>query len=536
MTPVCEKLRHPPLKSQFDAGSEIARFYKDRTVLITGGTGFVGKILQRLEREVPGALSKITIVPGDLALPGLGLSKADMFAIISEVSVVFHLAATVRFFDPLRNYSDAFRAARDADRVVQGPRILFSVKGWLSSCPRSAQKILQRLEREVPGALSKITIVPGDLALPGLGLSKADMFAIISEVSVVFHLAATVRFFDPLRQVTQLNVLGTQRMVEICKQMSNLCAFVHVSTAYSNWNREDVQEIVYRAPIDVQQLIQTIESLDEKTVIPVTNLQFGQPNNYVLTKCVTESLLLEKQSELPLAIVRPSIVTASWREPCPGWIDNYNACTGIVVSIGMGLLRTMLLSKNCIADLIPVDVVANTLICVAWHVASTRPTQLKVYNCTSSALQPHTWGEVIEQVRRVTVQFPLPNARRSPSVITTTSKFFYRLALYCQCYVPAFLGDVALRLIGKNASIVNQYRKVIRGMDAVSFYTTNSWLFRSDNIVGLMNDLSPTDKQLFNLDVRKLDWCQYWDNYMLGIRKYLFNLDDPAFQQEHNNV
>ncbi|KAL3225869.1 hypothetical protein MRX96_025345 [Rhipicephalus microplus] len=68
----------------------------------------------------------------------------------------------------------------------------------------------------------------------------------------------------------------------------------------------------------------------------------------------------------------------------------------------------------------------------------------------------------------------------------------------------------------------------------VSFYTTNSWLFRSDNIVGLVNDLSPTDKQLFNLDVRKLDWCQYWDNYMLGIRKYLFNVDDPAFQQEHN--
>ncbi|KAL3225870.1 hypothetical protein MRX96_025345 [Rhipicephalus microplus] len=359
-------------------------------------------------------------------------------------------------------------------------------RGW-RKC--SSVRYFSDLNEKYRGALSKITIVPGDLALPGLGLSKADMFAIISEVSVVFHLAATVRFFDPLRQVTQLNVLGTQRMVEICKQMSNLCAFVHVSTAYSNWNREDVQEIVYRAPIDVQQLIQIIESLGEKTVIPVTNLQFGQPNNYVLTKCVTESLLLEKQSELPLAIVRPSIVTASWREPCPGWIDNYNACTGIVVSI--------------------VDVVANTLICVAWHVASTRPTQLKVYNCTSSALQPHTWGEVIEQVRRVTVQFPFAERSSVPQRHHNDQQILLSAGL-CTVSVMylAFLGDVALRLIGKNASIVNQYRKVIRGMDA--------------------------NKQLFNLDVRKLDWCQYWDNYMLGIRKYLFNVDDPAFQQEHN--
>jgi hypothetical protein len=33
-------------------------------------------------------------------------------------------------------------------------------------------------------------------------------------------------------------------------------------------------------------------------------------------------------ADLPLAIVRPSIVVAAWKEPVPGWIDNLNGPTG----------------------------------------------------------------------------------------------------------------------------------------------------------------------------------------------------------------
>ncbi|XP_072143725.1 fatty acyl-CoA reductase 1-like [Dermacentor andersoni] len=412
-------------------------------------------------------------------------------------------------------------------------------------------KVLQRLKRDVPDARSKVTAVRGDLALPDLGLSKADMATIIAEVSVVFHLAATVRFHDSLKRMVQLNVMGTRSMVNICRQMPNLCvshlalstdndifamsrqwrscwafyqmclaimqplkasplhlqAFVHVSTAYSNWSRREVQEMVYPAPIDAESLIAITESLSEKVVESMSELQFGQPNNYALSKAVAESLLLDKQRELPLAIVRPSIVTASWKEPYPhGFFSGCSTTTKLVSYV------------------------------VQISTPVKRPTQLKVYNCTSSAFQTHTWGEVLAQVKRITVQFPLPNVVRAPGVMVTTSKVLYRLSLFFRCYVPAFFGDLALRLTGKKASFVAKYRKAISGMDATSFYTTNSWLFRSDNVMELMNDMSPTDKQLFDIDVRKLDWCQYWDNYMLGIRKYLFNVEDTELQQGRENV
>ena len=62
-------------------------------------------------------------------------------------------------------------------------------------------------------------------------------------------------------------------------------------------------------------------------------------NTYGLTKAVAESLLQAEGRDVPVAIVRPSIVTAACREPMPGWVDNINGPTGIIAAVGKGFLR-----------------------------------------------------------------------------------------------------------------------------------------------------------------------------------------------------
>ena len=52
------------------------------------------------------------------------------------------------------------------------------------------------------------------------------------------------------------------------------------------------------------------------------------PNTYAYTKGLTEYLLQEECGSIPLAIVRPSIVTAALNEPIPGWVDNLNGPAG----------------------------------------------------------------------------------------------------------------------------------------------------------------------------------------------------------------
>lgn len=52
-------------------------------------------------------LNKVVVIPGDIVLPGLGISNDNIELLSQEVSIVFHSAATVKFDEPMRfvNYS-----------------------------------------------------------------------------------------------------------------------------------------------------------------------------------------------------------------------------------------------------------------------------------------------------------------------------------------------------------------------------------------------------------------------------------------------
>lgn len=58
--------------------------------------------------------------------------------------------------------------------------------------------------------------------------------------------------------------------------------------------------------------------MDDAMVDSITNQLIGdKPNTYTYTKQLAEDLLIKEGAGLPLAIVRPSIVGASWKEPLP---------------------------------------------------------------------------------------------------------------------------------------------------------------------------------------------------------------------------
>jgi fatty acyl-CoA reductase len=51
--------------------------------------------------------------------------------------------------------------------------------------------------------------------------------AILSHVSVVFHVAATVRFNEKLKTALQTNLAGTQSVLQLCRDMQQLKVSPH---------------------------------------------------------------------------------------------------------------------------------------------------------------------------------------------------------------------------------------------------------------------------------------------------------------------
>lgn len=69
---------------------------------------------------------------------------------------------------------------------------------------------------------SKVVCINGDVSDPGLGLSLDDKDKLCSDVTIVFHSAATVKFNETLRTAVTLNTLGTKRVIDLCRSMQNL--------------------------------------------------------------------------------------------------------------------------------------------------------------------------------------------------------------------------------------------------------------------------------------------------------------------------
>ena len=70
----------------------------------------------------------------------------------------------------------------------------------------------------------KLVAVAGDVGEDNLGLSPSDRKLLIDKVNIVFHSAATLDFEATLKPTVSINLLGTRRVVELCKEISRFKA------------------------------------------------------------------------------------------------------------------------------------------------------------------------------------------------------------------------------------------------------------------------------------------------------------------------
>ncbi|XP_043084144.1 fatty acyl-CoA reductase 1-like [Puntigrus tetrazona] len=449
--------------------ASISEWYAGKNVLITGATGFMGKVLvEKLLRSCP------------------------------DVNALYILVRP--------------KAGQSMSERVQD----------MMKC-----KLFDRVREDNPDFHQKIIPISSELMQPGLAISPEDVQTLTSCINIVFHCAATIRFDEPLKHALQLNVIATQQLLSLAQQMQQLQAFIHISTAYANCNRRHIDEVIYPPPVEPKKLIDSLEWMDDKLVSLMTPKLLGErPNTYTYTKALAEQLVQQECGNLNVAIVRPSIVGASWKEPFPGWIDNFNGPSGIFIAAGKGILRTMRASNNAVADLVPVDVVINTTLAAAWYSGSqrhARPRSMLVYNCTTGGINPFHWGEVEYHVISTFKRNPLEQAFRRPNVNLTTNHLINQYWIAVSHKAPAFLYDLFLRMSGREPRMMKTITRLHKAMMVLEYFTSHSWVWNTDNVTMLMNQMGSEDKKVFNIDVRQLHWAEYMENYCMGTKKYVLN-------------
>ncbi|XP_059611991.1 putative fatty acyl-CoA reductase CG5065 [Phlebotomus argentipes] len=380
----------------------------------------------------------------------------------------------------------------------------------------------ERVRQVQPKRLEKIHMIKGDVTLDDLGLSEVDRAEVTAKVSVIFHCAANVRFDQALKEAVNMNTQGTYRVLKLAETVTNLDAFVHVSTAYCQCDEPVLEERGYPAPHSPLGIVQMTNLLDDDLLEHITpKLLKTLPNTYAYTKALTEDLVASFKGKFPIAIARPSIVTAAINEPYPGWVEGTNGPTGLMVGAGRGVIRSMHCNPNYPADAIPVDITMNTILALAWQRGQNKSPEIQYTNVVASTENSLSWGESIERGKAEFYKNPLCFSLWYPNGSIKSNYFHHLFCVIFFHYLPAYFIDLLLVIFRKKPFMVRVQNKVSMGLKVLQYYTTKRWDFKNTNMMNLFNSLDDRDKEIFNFNCESVDWHLYISNYIYGVRTYL---------------
>ncbi|XP_059056959.1 putative fatty acyl-CoA reductase CG5065 [Achroia grisella] len=463
--------------------SEVNEWYRGRKVLITGASGLMGKVLiEKLLYSVP------------------------------DIGCIYGLIRSKRGKSPESRIEDMWKLP------------LFS-----------------RIRDEKPHVMKKLIPVSGDILYDNLGIEEKSLNELYSEVSVIFHFAASLRLEAPLKEGLDMNTKGTLRVIEVAKNMKNLAAFVHLSTAFCYPDYHRLAEKVHDPPADPHEVLRAANWLTDKQMNLLTSSLYQKhPNSYTYSKRLAEALVRDSYPQLPATVVRPSIVTPSYREPLPGWVDNLNGPVGVMVGAGKGVIRSMHCYGQCHAEVIPVDSAINAIIVIAFRIGTMteRPLEIPVYNLTSGDDRNTTWKDILDIGKNTIRNYPFEGPLWYPNGNIRSNKFIHSLCVFFYHIVPAYFIDFLMFIFRQKRFMVRIQNRISVGLDVLQYFTTREWWFDTHNYKALAPSLNHVDTQLFPLDLTIIEDEPYIESCIIGGKLYCLKekLENLPKARLQNNI
>lgn len=304
------RIPSPSTASVGSAGS-----IEDGVVLLTGATGFIGRLLLR-----------------DLLLHRRSLSIPGGVVVLCR---------------PKRGKS----AQRRVSKLLDDPMYSF----------------LSTTEKQ-----ELVHVVEGDVTKSNVGLSPEDVDRVcnVLNVSHVIHCAASVSFTQTLKEAAVSNIASSLNLQLLAGRLKLKSArYVHISTAFvhggmTGTESDPLPEQLHTLEgYDAADLFRSMLGTEYRASVAMKELRF--PNTYTFSKCICEHLLA-RDKNVPTVIVRPSIVGPAVQEPYEGWAGDKPTTIVAAACLYMSYQWNLWCFGNHRVPYIPVDVASGFILAKAF--------------------------------------------------------------------------------------------------------------------------------------------------------------------------
>ncbi|TVU48270.1 hypothetical protein EJB05_07900 [Eragrostis curvula] len=414
----------------------------------------------------------------------------------------------------------------------------------------------------------KLVPVVGDAREANIGIAPELADQIADQVDVIINSAANTTFDERYDVAMDINTVGPFRIMSFAQRFRRLKLFLQVSTAYVNGQRQGlVLEKPFRmgdtiakelgssgssehksAMLDIEEEIKlafhsrrhsddSASFTQEMKDLGLARAKLhGWQDTYVFTKAMGEMVINCMRGEIPVVTIRPSVIESTWRDPFPGWMEGNRMMDPVVLYYGKGQLTGFLADPDGVLDVVPADMVVNaTLASMAKHgggAGSSGP-GMHVYHVSSSTVNPLVFGDLSRFLFQHFTRCPYSDAAGQP-IPVPPMRLFDTMDQFAS-YVET---DALLRASSSSASSASERRVMssrrARELCAKSVeqtihlgsiyqpYTFYGGRFDNANTEALFDAMSAAEKESFHFDVRSVDWTDYITNvHIPGLRKHV---------------
>jgi HAD superfamily hydrolase (TIGR01490 family) len=416
----------------------------------------------------------------------------------------------------------------------------------------------------------RVTVISGDVSTDGLGLDDAGRAA-LAACDIVIHSAATVSFDSAIDDAVEVNLLGPVRIVETLHSLGVHPHLVSVSTCYVAGNRrgDAPEQLVSDGPFDLgidwrrevaaarraradadaasrdpnrlahfragarselgaagtPALAAKTEQLRQRWVSDQLiqagrsrASSLGWPDAYAYTKALGEGALTEMKGDVPVSIVRPSIIESALVEPRPGWIRGFRMAEPVIISYARGLLKEFPGVPEGTIDVIPVDLVVGAICAVAALGPEQAPPIVQV---ASGSTNPLRYRGLVDLVHAWFSEHPLYDSAGQPIVVAPWSfpgrgKVQGQLNRAKRLLERAEKAFTVLPVRGEAAQVParleerrSEVERALSYVELYGAYAECEAIYRVDRLMDVWRSLDDEDRASFAFDPRAIDWTHY---------------------------